>query len=575
MRNQKNPKATLKGLIKNNAAAIIAAAIAALWILVELVLFERFNYLRASIVVSIIAVCWLCRRFKLFDVFFDPDKKSHEAMGFALCILCVIIAILLSSVLNADKTPVKYPLEWDPVYYDPYEQQFDALMKGQLHLDAEPSEELQMLENPYDPAQREGIEYVWDRAYYDGKYYSYFGMAPIFTVHFPYYLVTGDMPAENTVTTAFAVMTALFFSLAAVKWASMYTKKLPLPMLCLGVLGSLFSTQIFLMMRGRAKFYYIATVAGMAFLSLFLWLLLCGISGTVRFANAPPSKPKRLLLYFLAGVAYGLTFLSRVNIALLAAFIVLPFIWFKVITENGNGKRKFRRIKDISLELLALGIPVIVAISFQFTINYIRFDSIFEFGSTYQLTVSDISQNTLRLSDLPFAIYHYFAQPLSFSSDFPFASLDYVKLNDYGRYVYIDTGMGILSIPMMWALFGSALIFANKKRSAAYKTILAAVLVGMVSVALFDFCFGGVIFRYSCDLTLIGAFAALTVMISIHESAEENGEVWLKKGSALIFAVICVASLIVSLSLAMSLNNNLTAYDPRAYDQFRDLFIWS
>jgi hypothetical protein len=64
-------------------------------------------------------------------------------------------------------------------------------------------------------------------------------------------------------------------------------------------------------------------------------------------------------------------------------------------------------------------------------------------------------------------------------------------------------------------------------------------------------------------------------MISIHESAEENGEVWLRKSSALIFAAICVASLIVSLSLAMSLNNNLTAYDPRAYDQFRDLFVWS
>ena len=45
MRNQNNPKATIKGLIKNNAAAIIAAAIAALWILAELALFDKFNYL--------------------------------------------------------------------------------------------------------------------------------------------------------------------------------------------------------------------------------------------------------------------------------------------------------------------------------------------------------------------------------------------------------------------------------------------------------------------------------------------------------------------------------------------------
>ena len=532
----------------------------------------RFNYLRTAIVLAVVVICWLCHRFKLWQVFFDPSKKSHRRMGAALCILCVIIALLLSSLLNENKSSVEYPLASDPVYYDPYEQQFDALMKGQLHLDIEPSKELLELENPYDPAQREGVAYSWDRAFYNGKYYSYFGMAPIFTVYYPYYLITGDMPAEDTVTTVFAVMTALFFSLAAVKWASIYTKKLPIPMLFIGVIGALFSTQIFLMMRGRAKFYYIATVAGMAFLSLFLWLLLCGISAE----GEKKEKWKRLVFYFLAGIAFGLTFLSRVNIALVAAFVVLPMLWFKVITQkNEEGKTKFRKPGDIAAELLALGIPVIAAVVFQLVINYLRFDSIFEFGSTYQLTVSDISQNRFRLTDLPYAIYHYFIQPISLSSDFPFASLNYAKLNDYGHYVYIDTGMGILSIPMMWMLFGSVLIFANKKRSKTYKFTLGSVLVGMVAVALFDFCFGGVIFRYSCDLTLIGAFAAMAVTFSLCEDSEAYGDGGeLRKGSAFALSAICIASLIISLSLAMSLNANLTAYDPRAYIRFRDLFTW-
>ena len=533
----------------------------------------HFNYARTITVLGIILICWLCHHFKLWQVMFDPSKKSHREMGAALCILCVIIALLLSSFLNASKKSVEYPLELDPVYYDPYEQQFDALMKGQLHLDIEPSKELLELENPYDPVQREGVSYSWDRAFYNGRYYSYFGMAPIFTVYYPYHLITGDIPAADTVTTVFAVMTALFFSLSAVKWASMYTKKLPVPMLFIGVIGALFSTQIFLMMRGRSKFYYIATVAGMAFLSLFIWLILCGISGTAKFSfeDERPKKWKKLVLYFLAGIAYGLTFLSRVNIALLAAFVVLPMIWFKVITEKGEGKKiKFRRFTDIAAELLALGIPVIAAISFQFVINYLRFDSIFEFGTTYQLTVSDISKNQLRISDLPYAIYHYFMQPISFSSDFPLASLNYAKLNDYGHYVYIDTGMGILSIPMMWMLFGSALIFANKKHSGAYKITLGSVLVGMVAVALFDFCFGGVIFRYSCDLTLIGAFAAMAIAFSLCEEAEDGV---LRRNSTIVLSAVCVASMIVSLSLAMSLNANLTAYDPRAYIEFKDLFI--
>ena len=102
---------------------------------------------------------------------------------------------------------------------------------------------------------------------------------------------------------------------------------------------------------------------------------------------------------------------------------------------------------------------------------------------------------------------------------------------------------------------------------------LWSVLVGMIAVALFDFCLGGVIFRYSCDLTLIGAFAAMAVAFSLHDEAEDCGGV-ARKGSAFVIAAVCLASIIISLSLAMSLNANLTAYSPEAYVRFRDLFLW-
>ena len=332
-------------------------------------------------------------------------------------------------------------------------------------------------------------------------------------------------------------------------------------------------------MRGRAKFYYIATISGMAFLSLFLWLLLCGISGTVRFVpkeDDNPSRRRKLLLYALAGLAYGFVFLSRVNIALLAAFVVLPVIIFNVITEKGEeGKTKFRRFKHIISELLALGIPVIVIMAAQFAFNYARFDSIFEFGSTYQLTVSDISLNKIRLSDLPRAIYHYFIQPVSYSSDFPFVSLDYEYLGNYGRYVYVDTNMGLLSIPIMWMLFGSILVFANKKRSAAYKVTLGSTLLGMVAIALFDFCLGGALFRYTCDLTLLGAFASVVIIFSLCEDMidiDREGVVAGAVGRAL--AVFVAISALISLSLAFSINANMTPYDSSAYAAFRDLFLW-
>lgn len=526
-----------------------------------------FNFLRAGISLAIVVIAYLCVRFKLWSIFFDP--KKHSAAGLALCLLCVIISVCLVGLFGSSDITEEYPFNFDPKYYDPYEQQFDALMKGQLHLDVEPSKGLLELDNPYDYASREGVDYLWDRAYFEGRYYSYFGMAPIFTVYYPFYLVTGRLPSDSTVSAIFAVMTALFFSLAAVKWASMYTKKLPLPMLFLGTVSALFSSQVFLVMRGRSKFYYIATIAGMAFLTLFLWLILCGISGTVGFASkeGEPKRGARLTLYALAGVAYGLLFMSRVNMALLAAFIVLPMLWFRIIRDG----KSFRKIKDILLELIALGSPVVLFVAAQLVMNYVRFDSFFEFGTTYQLTVSDVSLNKLRLSDLPAAILHYFLQPLSYSSDFPMVSLLYTKLESYGHYVYVDTGMGLLSIPLMWSLFGSAFVLANKKRQLAHKVALASLVVGAVAVAWFDFCLGGVIFRYTCDLTLLLSFASLAVIFSISEDGTEQGSA---RAVNISLSMLLVFSLLVSVSLSMSLNNNLTAYSPEAYVAFKELFIF-
>ena len=90
---------------------------------------------------------------------------------------------------------VDYPMLNKVSDYDPYIQQFDAFKKGQLHLDWQVDEKLMALENPYDPEQRKGVDFLWDRAYYDGKYYSYFGITPIVTVMYPFYLLSGILPA--------------------------------------------------------------------------------------------------------------------------------------------------------------------------------------------------------------------------------------------------------------------------------------------------------------------------------------------------------------------------------------------
>lgn len=73
----------------------------------------------------------------------------------------------------------------------------ESFKEGSFSLLEEPSTVLQNMENPYDYEYRTqvmseaGEWYKWDHAYYDGKYYVYFGVVPAALFYFPYYMLTG------------------------------------------------------------------------------------------------------------------------------------------------------------------------------------------------------------------------------------------------------------------------------------------------------------------------------------------------------------------------------------------------
>ncbi len=61
-----------------------------------------------------------------------------------------------------------------------YYSLIDAIKEAHLYLDFEPSSALKNMDNPYDFRERyaQNVAFKWDHAYYDGKYYVYFGAAP-------------------------------------------------------------------------------------------------------------------------------------------------------------------------------------------------------------------------------------------------------------------------------------------------------------------------------------------------------------------------------------------------------------
>ena len=395
-----------------------------------------------------------------------PYKNRHRrsiALSVALSVAGSLFVALMSATGEGIR-PIAYPLAEPLTSYDPYIQQFDAFMKGQLHLDIKPDEALLKLSNPYDPSARDGIYYLWDRAFFDGKYYSYFGIAPILLVYFPFYFITGMLPHYGFVMAAFLMITAVFFALAVEEYAKISGKKHFSYFTSFCAVSAFLASFAFLIARGQQRFYYVAGMAGMAFSAAFIFFMLKAVGAK--------SKAKRLVFFALAGLSFGLGFHSRVNSVLPLAIISAVFVilWAsKRIKENQLG--------TLLCDFAALGTPVAIALAASMAYNKMRFGGFFDFGTAYQLTVADTSYYSVGAHGLMPSIFHYFLQGFKFTGEFPFVGFDYIAPSDYGRYVYIDSGLGIFAMPFMLTLLLSPVVFKKKSIGKNKKILFATALV--------------------------------------------------------------------------------------------------
>src|SRR5476649_2876362 len=78
---------------------------------------------------------------------------------------------------------------------DYYNLLIDGWRGGQLAMKVDVPEALLKLSDPYDPSQRPPGLALHDASFYKGKYYLYFGVAPVVTLMLPFRLLTGiDLP---------------------------------------------------------------------------------------------------------------------------------------------------------------------------------------------------------------------------------------------------------------------------------------------------------------------------------------------------------------------------------------------
>lgn len=67
----------------------------------------------------------------------------------------------------------------------------EGFSRGHLYMASAPDARLARLSDPYDPAARGGINYIWDASYFNGRYYLYFSPLPALIFYMPYRTLRG------------------------------------------------------------------------------------------------------------------------------------------------------------------------------------------------------------------------------------------------------------------------------------------------------------------------------------------------------------------------------------------------
>ena len=221
---------------------------------------------------------------RFLNIAYGQKNIWHNALFVLVALIMVFFCFCTQRSVEWHKPEtVPYPIE-DITGQSQYIKQFDAFFKGQLHLDVEVSEVLLSLSNPYDPAARDeaGAVYYWDHAYFEGKYYSYFGIAPIATVYFPVYLATGTIPNDALACIMLAIYAVIFCVLAYREVVLRFCKKANIWLFLTGEAAFVAASGVYLGLL-CSDIYYIAVISALASAISALSLPVIGTQG---FKNA-------------------------------------------------------------------------------------------------------------------------------------------------------------------------------------------------------------------------------------------------------------------------------------------------
>lgn len=430
----------------------------------------------------------------------------------------------------------------------------DSFENGRLDIMTDMNQALLELENPYDWSQRDNIgSYPWDHLLFEGKYYSYYGIAPVITLFWPYYKITGYYFPSSWAVWLFGVVGIIFLTKFYLCFIDKFFRKAYASIVLAGFVIMQLSTGIYFCYFA-AYFYEIAQSSG------FLWVT----SGAYFLMSSNVIGDGKIKNARVAAAAFCLSMgvLSRPTIAVYCvAALFLIYAGFRKKRSLYDKKQSAARYY-IPYFLCALA-PFAVIGSVQIWYNYARFGNPFDFGIEYSLTINDFTRAEYHTHFAASGFFNFLFAIPSFSENFPFLKAEYPKLFSPNGYYFIATGsaLGMIFKALPVAAYSKSLNayrLSKNPEKKLYTVIIIAVCVVCPFIVIFSIWESGFAARYSVDFAWQMILGALIICFIIHEKCSKDLKYQLNK----LMVSAMVLSVVMNFIQEWSYDNPVSLYTP-------------
>lgn len=507
-----------------------------------------FNLLRCLIVFIILTALFIDNSyFENIRMDYDLLHKGGKRQVMIVA-LVVVLFVLLGYFLTSSH---KLFDEGSKPHHQQYKELAHVLKEGEVALKDMPSEGLLNAPNPYDTIylQANGIEYKADYAYYNGRYYVYFGIVPEILLYYPYYLITGNDLPNHVATFVFYSIFVLGVFILLRELIYRYFKEVTFVSYIL-MAASIIISGTFAYIYFTADLYSVPIMAGLGLtlLGLGLWMY------AIRTTN-----PQKLVLYFIGSLLMAMVVGCRPQMILFSA-LAIPLFWEEVIK-----KRQLFSKKSIA-HTVAICLPyLLVAIGIMYY-NYQRFGSVFDFGATYSLTNNDMNLRGISISRMLLGLGSFLFQMPYINGVFPFLQSVDLEYSYMGRMVIEHFFGGIMLTNILCCSVFLIRYYKDelKKRNLLLLTIMLVMI--SVIIGMLDANTAGVLQRYSADMALGIYLASAIILCIIGIKAPKLGLRILKLG------LILEAGYTLLLICNVASGITLKYYNPDLYGKIAAMF---